>query len=864
MPQIGSLFVSLGMNTAQFTQQSQAAAAALVPIEVNSRKLNFALTNLGFQINDVASGLAQGQAPMRIFAQQAGQIVQLFTQGGGFSQVMRGAGQAIAGFITPTRVAVAAVAAMGAGFGVLLTRAFSNTEQLRQLNLVLERTGQLATNLDVGAQNARLRSLGVSRDLANQQRLAMARDPRINFTGAFGERLTTLGANLGAFSGLGPEAGIGQLMEAIKGGPEAVIRLAASTKALSAEQAALLLASLRTTDGLKAQETAVRALERQMKNTAKQAMDPLTDATNTLAGAWDKMLSNMSKTRGVEGARQVLIDLFNTMGGLAAGEYKPGATSGPNLPSLMGLPMSRPGGPMTPRPGYQSPDQPGGAVFPLPSRMSREEALRILDPSSPTAPTLGQATRALNALGGQALVNEGLREMGMVGGGRMWRSSQQMAQSSRFGLGAGTGAEGGFSRDPSTVIAVTDAIARQREEIARAAKSHHLWNIEQEATAAAEAARAALPEGATPGEREIAASLAAAAARAKFNVELTKENTLTGMRIETERKVAQAMLESEGAAVRVKAAEEARIETLQRGGDEAVRTAETLAMASARAEGALAGDVAGGRRDIEVARERVSLFGESTEHVERQIALLRVRQQVEAAGVPIAQSIVDARIRGVNALHDELNQLAAQRRLMDQIREVAGVFENSFSQAFDSIVDGTFNLRKALGSLLRDLGKTLASSAFKRLLGGDSGEGGGILGMIAGRLFGLGGGGLPSDAGYDVINANPSFGGGGIPGAQTGARWRVGGYGAMDSQLVAFRASPGEMIDVSQPGQHGGGGGEVIRIDLNPSEGWVAGVADQQIVTRSGTIIDLAVRQSAKTVRQNFAGMTAETQRRQM
>jgi DNA repair exonuclease SbcCD ATPase subunit len=40
----------------------------------------FEMQNLSFQINDVVSGLASGQPPMQVFAQQAGQIVQIFPQ----------------------------------------------------------------------------------------------------------------------------------------------------------------------------------------------------------------------------------------------------------------------------------------------------------------------------------------------------------------------------------------------------------------------------------------------------------------------------------------------------------------------------------------------------------------------------------------------------------------------------------------------------------------------------------------------------------------------------------------------------------------------------------------------------------------
>jgi hypothetical protein len=43
----------------------------------------------------------------------------------------------------------------------------------------------------------------------------------------------------------------------------------------------------------------------------------------------------------------------------------------------------------------------------------------------------------------------------------------------------------------------------------------------------------------------------------------------------------------------------------------------------------------------------------------------------------------------------------------------------------------------------------------------------------------------------------------GLPGFQTGGSFTVGGAGGPDSQLVAFRATPGEQVDVKTPGQAG-------------------------------------------------------------
>jgi hypothetical protein len=161
-------------------------------------------------------------------------------------------------------------------------------------------------------------------------------------------------------------------------------------------------------------------------------------------------------------------------------------------------------------------------------------------------------------------------------------------------------------------------------------------------------------------------------------------------------------------------------------------------------------------------------------------------------------------------------------------------------------------VREALGGLLRDLGKTLASQAFRALLHGDTGSGGGFLGSILGLFSG------------GIINGGQvDFGGGGdlIPAFADGGSFRVGGSGGIDSQLVQFWASPDERVRVDPPG---GGGGEVIRIELNPNNAFIAGIADQQIVSRTGTIVQLSVAQSTKAVQRNWSGMSSEASQRQL
>ena len=86
-------------------------------------QLNSAITNLGFQVNDVVTGLATGQAGLTIFAQQAGQIAQAFNQGGGVIPTLSGFATKVAGWFTVTRTAMLGVRGCGhirrSGFGAL-------------------------------------------------------------------------------------------------------------------------------------------------------------------------------------------------------------------------------------------------------------------------------------------------------------------------------------------------------------------------------------------------------------------------------------------------------------------------------------------------------------------------------------------------------------------------------------------------------------------------------------------------------------------------------------------------------------------------------------------------------------------------
>jgi TP901 family phage tail tape measure protein len=115
------------------------------------------------------------------------------------------------------------------------------------------------------------------------------------------------------------------------------------------------------------------------------------------------------------------------------------------------------------------------------------------------------------------------------------------------------------------------------------------------------------------------------------------------------------------------------------------------------------------------------------------------------------------------------------QRIKDDIRDVSAVAEDTLVSAFggaeDALVSfvtkGSADFKGLIDSILGDLTRLLLRQA--------------LLALIPG--FG------------PALSAAP------LPGFQTGGSFKVGGSGGPDSQLVAFKGTPGEKVNVQTPGQ---------------------------------------------------------------
>jgi hypothetical protein len=152
----------------------------------------------------------------------------------------------------------------------------------------------------------------------------------------------------------------------------------------------------------------------------------------------------------------------------------------------------------------------------------------------------------------------------------------------------------------------------------------------------------------------------------------------------------------------------------------------------------------------------------------------------------------------------EQNREEAEKRREDAIQFAADHEENLRASTYDGIRSGLQaaadgNLGQYLAQRLRDaLFDGLADTLTNMLRGPKGSSGGGAMGWLGA-----------------VGSVLKTFAGG-LPGFKTGGSFKVGGSGGADSQLMQFRATPGEMVDIRRPGQDQRGGQMAVHVVPSP------------------------------------------------
>ena len=212
----------------------------------------YELTNLSYQINDVVSGFAQGQRPMQIFAQQAGQIIQIFPK------------------ITTAIFRFAPVIGILAPFVIALRDIAKEGENLRFF----------ASNLNLMANGAQFSSKELAKLATDADRTGLSlKDARaivLNFakrdidTSSI-EQLITMSKQLASVTGESvPEAGE-KLAKAFSGGAEGVRELDRELNFLTSSQLENVNALFKSGNAADAVGIAQDALADKLETTANLA-----------------------------------------------------------------------------------------------------------------------------------------------------------------------------------------------------------------------------------------------------------------------------------------------------------------------------------------------------------------------------------------------------------------------------------------------------------------------------------------------------------------------------------------------------------------------------------------------------------------
>ncbi len=209
-----------------------------------------------------------------------------------------------------------------------------------------------------------------------------------------------------------------------------------------------------------------------------------------------------------------------------------------------------------------------------------------------------------------------------------------------------------------------------------------------------------------------------------------------------------------------------------------------------------------GRRTFEQTRTPAEIYTARLAELGNQLRANAIDQETFNRAVLDARRVFEANDpatqmmqqtgNAISAASAEARELAQER--VEAARELAREYQDDLRDAtydgvrggLEAAADG--NLGQYLAARLREaLFDGLADSLTSLLRGAKGSSSGGALGWL-------------SSVGSVAKNLF-----GGLPGFKTGGSFKVGGSGGPDSQLMAFKATPGEMVDIKKPGQMDGG-----------------------------------------------------------
>jgi len=254
----------------------------------------YELQNLSFQINDLITQVASGTPPSQAFAQQIGQIVQIFPRMG-----------AVLVAVLPELIAVGIVLGVVAA---AMGNVGDHAESVREFG------GELAASADGAHHSAEAladaaHQLDVYGGSLKDARAAISEFVKAGLDDTQIERFGRSAQNMADIFGIKVPDAAGKMADAFTHGYEAVKKLDDQFNFLSAAERQHIKELFESGRAEEARTEAFRIFERQMDAGAEKTRGPWTTAIRNLTAAWDNFLTFLANNTVVSNMIQLLGDL---------------------------------------------------------------------------------------------------------------------------------------------------------------------------------------------------------------------------------------------------------------------------------------------------------------------------------------------------------------------------------------------------------------------------------------------------------------------------------------------------------------------------------------------------------------------------
>lgn len=241
----------------------------------------YELTNLGYQINDVVSGIAMGQPPMQIFAQQFGQIAQIFPA------VTSGILKFLPVIGAFTVAIVAPIARINA-----LENSVAQFE--RQLAISADGAAYSANRLGLLAQE--LDDLGIS---VSDAREAISTMIKAGVVEGQIKGLILVAEDLASVTGQTVPEAAEKMASAFSGGLEGIRELDKELNFLTAAQYENIAAMFDAENSTGAYAATLDALEGRLDTVTSKSSGPWGRAISNIGEAWNNFMAYMAETSAI-------------------------------------------------------------------------------------------------------------------------------------------------------------------------------------------------------------------------------------------------------------------------------------------------------------------------------------------------------------------------------------------------------------------------------------------------------------------------------------------------------------------------------------------------------------------------------------